>query len=153
MPSELWETREFDDILIRYCNAIYNQNSIDRWRKGCITPFPKMGNLGNTKNRRCITLTSIAAKFYNALLHNRKEPKMEKILRKKENGFRIDQSTTSQILTIGQILEVVWAKNTEANFYSSDFLRYFTPYKEGRWGKYFSLKTSQRNYGSHNATL
>ena len=35
IPPEVWKTREFDDILFRYCNAIYKQNIIDRWTKGC----------------------------------------------------------------------------------------------------------------------
>ena len=50
-----------------HCNAVDNENTIDRWRKGCILPFPKKGDLGIAKNYRGITLTSIAAKIYNAL--------------------------------------------------------------------------------------
>ena len=30
IPPELWKTRQFDDILLRHCNAVYNQNPIDR---------------------------------------------------------------------------------------------------------------------------
>ena len=41
IPPEVWKTRQFDDILLRHCNAVYNQNPIDRWTKGCILPFPK----------------------------------------------------------------------------------------------------------------
>ena len=41
IPPEVWKTRQFDDILLRHCNAVYNQNPIDRWMKGCILPFPK----------------------------------------------------------------------------------------------------------------
>ena len=67
------------------CNAVYNQNPIDRWMKGCILPFPKKGDLGLAKNYRGITLTSIAAKIYNALLRNRIEPKIDNILRKNQN--------------------------------------------------------------------
>ena len=70
IPPEVWKTRQFDDILLRHCNAVYNQNPIDRWTKGCILPFPKKGDLGLAKNYRGITLTSIAAKIYNALLRN-----------------------------------------------------------------------------------
>ena len=70
------------DILLRHCNAVYNQNLIDRWMKGCILPFPKKGELRLAKNYRGITLTSIAAKIYNALLRNRIEPKIDNILRK-----------------------------------------------------------------------
>ena len=78
---EIWKTREFDDILLRHCNAVYNQNTINRWAKGCILPFPKKSDLGIAKSYRGITLTSIATKIYNALLRNRIEPKIEKILR------------------------------------------------------------------------
>ena len=60
-----------------YCNAVYNQNTIDKWTKGCILPFPKKGNLRLAKIYQGITLTSIAAKIYNALLRNRIEPKIE----------------------------------------------------------------------------
>ena len=50
IPPEVWKTRQFDDILLRHCNAVYNQNPIDRWMKGCILPFPKKGDLGSAKN-------------------------------------------------------------------------------------------------------
>ena len=39
IPPEVWKTRKFYDILLRHCNAVYNQNPIDRWMKGCILPF------------------------------------------------------------------------------------------------------------------
>ena len=67
---EVWKTREFDDILLNYCNAIFNQNTIDRWTKECILPFPKKGDLGIAKNYQGISLTSIVTKIYNALLCN-----------------------------------------------------------------------------------
>ena len=70
IPPEVWKTRKFDDILLRHCNAVYNQNPINRLMKGCILPFPKKGDLGLAKNYRGITFTSIAAKIYNALLRN-----------------------------------------------------------------------------------
>ena len=88
IPPVVWKTREFDDILLRLCNAVYNQNTIDRWTKGCIPRFPKKSDLGLAKNYRAINLTSKVAKIYNALLRNRIEPKIEKILRKNQNGFR-----------------------------------------------------------------
>ena len=114
IPPELWKTRQFDDILLRQCNAVYSQNRIERWMKGCILPFPKKGDLGLAKNYRGITLTSIAAKIYNALLRNRIEPEIDNILRKNQNGFRRNRSTISQILTIRRILEGVRAKNLQA---------------------------------------
>ena len=63
IPPEVRKTRQFDDILLRHCNAVYHQNLIDRWMKGCILPFPKKRDLGLAKNYRGITLTSIAAKI------------------------------------------------------------------------------------------
>ena len=121
IPPEVWKTRQFDDILLRHYNAVYNQNPIDRWIKGCILPFPKKGDLGLAKNYQGITLTSIAAKIYNPLLRNRIEPKIDNILRKNQNGFRRNRSTTSKILSIRRILEGVRAKNLQATLLFVDF--------------------------------
>ena len=107
IPPEIWKTRQLNGILLWHCNAIYNQNTIDGWSNGCILSFPKKGDLRLAKNYRGITLTSIMVKIYNALLRNRREPKIEKILRKNQNGFW----TMSQILSIRQILEDVHAKS------------------------------------------
>ena len=41
IPPEVCKIRQFDDILLRHCNAVYNQNPIDRWIKGCIPPSLK----------------------------------------------------------------------------------------------------------------
>ena len=56
--------------------------------EGMHPPFPKKGDLGLAENYRGKTLTSIAAKIYNALLQYRIEPKIDNILRKNQNGFR-----------------------------------------------------------------
>ena len=132
IPPEVWKTRQFDDILLRHCNAVYNQNLIDRWMKGCILPFPKKGDLGLGKNYRGITLTSIAAKIYHALLRNRIEPKIDNILRKNRNGFRRNRSTTSQILTNRRILEGVRAKNLQATLIFVDFTKAFDSIHRGK---------------------
>ena len=132
IPPEVWKTRQFDDILLRHCNAVYNQNPIDRWMKGCILLFPKKRDLGLAKNYRGITLTSIAAKIYNALLRNRIEPKIDNILRKNQNGFRRNRSTTSQILTIRRILEGVRAKNLQATLIFVDFTKAFDSIHRGK---------------------
>ena len=87
IPPKVWKTRQFIDIMLRHFYAVYSQILVDRWTKGCILPFPKKGNHGLAKNYRGITFTSIAAKIYNAQLRNRIEPKIEKILRKNQNGF------------------------------------------------------------------
>ena len=46
IPPEVWKTRQFDNILLRHCNSVYNQNPM----KGCILPFPIKGDLGLAKN-------------------------------------------------------------------------------------------------------
>ena len=132
IPPEVWKTRHFGDILLRHCNAVYNQNPIDRWMKGCILPFPKKGDYGLAKNYRSITLTSIVAKIYNALLRNRIEPKIDNILRKNQNCFRRNRSTTSQILTICRILEGVRAKNIQATLIFVDFTKAFDSIHRGK---------------------
>ena len=92
--------------------------------EGMHPPFPK--------NYRGITLTSIAAKIYNALLRNRIEPKIDNILRKNQNGFRRNRSTTSQILTIRRILEGVRAKNLQGTLIFADFNKAFDSIHRGK---------------------
>ena len=131
-PPGVWKTRQFDNILLRHCNAVYNQNPIDRWMKGCILPFPKKGDLGLAKNYQGITLTSIAIKIYNAQIQNRIEPKIDNILRKNQNGFRKNRSTTSQILTIPSILEGVRANILQATLIFVDFTKAFDSIHRGK---------------------
>ena len=110
-------------------------STIDRWMKGCILPFPKKSELGLAKNYRGITLTFIAAKICNALLRNRIEPQIDNILRKNQNGFRRNRSTTSQILTIPRILEGVRPKSYKRQYYLSTLPKPLIPFTEGRWKK------------------
>ena len=99
--------------------------------KWCILPFPKKGDLGLAKNYWNITLTSIAAKIYNALLRNRIEPKID-ILRENQNGVRRNRSTASQILTIRRILEGIRAKNLPATILFVDFTKGFDSIHRGK---------------------
>ena len=93
--EEEWKARKFDDLQLRFCNAVYNPNTMEKWTKGCILTFPKKDDLAITKNYKGITLTSIAAKVRNALLLNRIKPEIEKILTKNQNSFWRNRSTTS----------------------------------------------------------
>ena len=106
--------------------------AIDRWTKEYIFPSPKKGNFGLSKNYQAITLTSIAAKIYNALLCNRIEPKIEKILGENHNGLRRNRSTTSQFLTIGRILEGVHTKKLDAAILFFDFSKVFDSIHSGK---------------------
>ena len=154
LPPEVWKTRQFDDVPLRQCNAVYNQNTIDWWMKGCILPFPKKGDLGLAKNYRSITLTSIAAKIYNALLRNQIEPKIDNILRKNENGFRRNRSTTSQILTICRILEGIRAKKLTCDITICRLYQGFRFHsqREDRTNP-TSIRPTKRNRGSNNDSL
>ena len=99
--------------------------------EGMHFPFLKRGDLGLDKNYWSITLTSIAAKIYNVLLCNRIESKIDTLLRKNQNGFRRKGSTTSQILTIRQILESVRAKNLQATILFVEFTKAFDIIQRG----------------------
>ena len=118
--------------MLRHCNAVYSQNPICRWIKGCILSFPNKGYLGLTNDYWSITLTSIAAKIYNALVRNRLEPKIKNILRKNQNVFWRNRSTMSKILTIRWILEGVRAKNLQATIVFIDVTKTFDSI---HWGK------------------
>ena len=94
--------------------------------------FLKKGDLGLGQNYQGITLTSIAAKLYNALLCNRIEPKIGNILRKNQNSFWRNRSTTLHILTIRWILEGVRSKNLEATILFVDFTKAFDSIRRGK---------------------
>ena len=117
-----------------HCDPIYNQKTIDKWIKGCILPFPKKDDLGIAKNYRGVALMSIVVKIYNTLLRNRIEPTIENILRKNQNSFRRNRSTTSQILTIRRILKCVHAKNLETTTLFVDFSKAFDSIQKVKMG-------------------
>ena len=96
------------------------------------------GDHGITKNNRSITLTAIVAKVYNALLLNRIQPEIEKILWKNQNSFWRNWSITSHILTILWIIEGVRTKNLEATLLFVDFSQTFDSIHWGKMGLIFS---------------
>ena len=153
IPLEVWKTSQLDDILLRQCNTVYNQNRIDRWMKGCILLFPKKGDLGLAKNYPGITFTSIAAKIYDVLLRNRIEPKIGNILRKNQNGFWRNRSTTSHILTIRIILEGVRAKNLQAILLFVDFTKAFDSIHREVGANPTSIRPTKRNRSSNSNSL
>ena len=131
IPPEVWKTRQFDDILLRQCNAVYSQNRIERWMKGCILPFPKKGDLGLAKNYRGIILTSIAAKIYNALLRNRIEPKIDNILRKNQNGGEIDPQPHKYWSSV-ESLKAFGQKKLQVTLLFVDFTKAFDSIHRGK---------------------
>ena len=61
IPIEVWKTGKFNDLILYYYNEVYNGNVIQSWTEGYTLPFPKKGDLGQTRNYRGITLISITA--------------------------------------------------------------------------------------------
>ena len=57
---------------------------------------------------------------------------VDNILRKNQNGFRRNRSTTSQILTIRRILEGVRSKNIQATLLCVDFTKAFDSIHRGK---------------------
>ena len=100
--------------------------------KGYIFAFSKKGDLGITKNYSGITVIAIAARIYNSLLLNRIWPEIEEIIRKNQNGFRRNQSSTLQILTICWIIKGVRAKNLKATLLFIDFSKAFDSVHRGK---------------------
>ena len=135
IPPEVWKIGKYNDVLLYYCNEVYKGSVIQSWTEGCILPFPKKGDLGQTSNYRGITLTSIAAKVYNSLLLNRIQPEMEKILRRNQNGFRKDRSTIGQILTVRRIIEGVKLRQIRAALLFVDFWKTFDSVHRGKMEK------------------
>ena len=88
--------------------------------------LPKESDLGIIKNCRGKTLTSIAAKLYNALLLKPIKIDVEKIFRKNQTSFS-DQPilTTSLILTIRRIIEEVRGKHLEETLLLVDYSKGF----------------------------
>ena len=108
IPAEVWKLPDFHQILLNLCNSVYNGDSIDLM-------INRFNDLSIAKNYRGIMLTAISAKIYNLLLLNRIRREVDPILRKNQNGFLSNRSTSGQILTIRRILEGVHAKNLPAN--------------------------------------
>ena len=44
---EIWKTREFDDIQLRYCNDVYSQDTI--YRQTAVSTLPQKGWHQNTQ--------------------------------------------------------------------------------------------------------
>ena len=121
IPPEVWKTGKFNDLLLYYCNEVYKGNVTQSWTERCILPFRKKDYLIKTSNYRGTTVTSIAAKICNALLLNRIQPEMEKILRRNQNGLRKGRSTIGQILKVIRIIERVELRQIRATLFFVDF--------------------------------
>ena len=129
------------EFLLECCNRVYSQETIQRWKEGCLIPFPKKGDFTSPTNYMGITLTPIAAQIYNLILLNRIRPKIDQLLRKNQNSFRINRSTSSQILTIRRLFEGVKSLNLPAVLLFVNFSKAFDSIDRK------NMKHTLKNYG------
>ena len=66
------------------------------------------------------------------MLLRRIRPEIENVLRKNQNGFRSNRSTTGKILTIRRIMEGVKEKNLTAVLIFIDFTKAFDSIHRGK---------------------
>ena len=88
-----------------------------------------------TSNFRGITLTSMAAYIYNALLVNRIQHDMEKILRRNQDGFRKGCPTIGQILTVRRIIKGIKARQVPVTLLFVDFSKGFESFHREKMEK------------------
>ena len=77
-------------------------------------------------------LIALAAKVYNALILSRIQPKVEKNLKKNQNEFQRNWSTTSHILNIRHFTEGARVKNLEITLIFVDFAKAFGSIHRGK---------------------
>ena len=100
-------------------------------------PLTQKSDVGIAKNFQGITFIFIVAKIYYALLLNCIKAEIEKILWKNQNSFQKNRSTTSQILTVCQIIERVHPKNYKAKFLFVNFSKAFDSIHSGKMEEIF----------------
>ena len=83
------------------------------------------------------TLTAIVAKGYIAVFINCIQPVIEKILWKNQNGFRRNRLTTSLILTISRIIEVMRTKNIVETLLFINLFKVFDSLQRGMIEQYY----------------
>ena len=144
------KTREFDDIQLRHCNA-YNQNTIDRWIKGCIPPFPKKIDL------------RIATNYgrYNPYIHSGQDLQCSITQPHRTQNWENTEEEPKWLSekSIHDITNLDYPSNSRRcsrkkppknkqtsgqHYYSSTSPSHLTPYTKGRWSKYFSPTASPK---------
>ena len=132
IPAEVWKTGILNRPLLDVCNKMLKGEKPSIWTKSIIIPLPKKGDLSVPPNYRGISLTPIAAKIYNKMLLNRIRPHIEPMLRKNQNGFRPNRSTTAQILALRRLVEGIKMKNLPAVLTFVDFKKAFDSIHRGK---------------------
>ena len=81
-------------IILEFSNKLLNDDVIpDQWSEIDMLLLPKTGDLSETSNYRGINISSQIVKTVNKMILNRIMTKIDKYLRKNQNGFRPGRST------------------------------------------------------------
>ena len=104
----------------------------DHWSIGNLIPIPKSGDVSQYSNYRRIMITVIAAKMTNKMILNRRQLEIDKRLRPNQNGFRSGRSTTSNILALRCLIEVVKSNNLKAIITFVDLKKAFDSVHRGK---------------------
>ena len=104
---EVLKRCDLDTIVLQFYNrALIDKAKPRQWSLLNIILIPKSGDFSMGGNYRCIILSSLVAKTYNCIM-NRIRPNLNCHLRKNQNGFRSERTTTSQILALRRLIEGV----------------------------------------------
>ena len=117
--------------------------------KGLHPPFPEESDLGIFQNYLGITLTSISAKIYNALLLNRFESEIEK----NQNGFHRNRCIASNIPLIRWILDVREKTSKHSILIHRFLLGIWLHTQREDWANTSSQRSTQGVRRSHNDAL
>ena len=129
-------------IVHGFCREVYVEKIPPaQWATNLIVPTPKKVHLSLMKNYRGITLMSICAKVYNAILLNRIQFTVDPILRRNQAGFRRERSCTQQVHTLRRIIEGFQAKQLALVATFIDFRKAFDFINRG------SMFVILRHYG------
>ena len=136
IPPEVIKRCNFDDIIILFANKLLIENvKREQWSEIDLIPVPKTGDLGETLNYRGISISSVVAKIVNKMILNRIQPKIDKHLRRNQNGFRPSRSTTAHILALRRLIEGVKANNMKSMILFLDFKKAFDSVHRGKMMK------------------
>ena len=133
IAPEVLKRCDLDQIVLDFCNnALMKGEKPEQWSISNIIPLPKKGDLGDPKNYRGISLSSLVAKTLNRMVLNRLKPEIETILRRNQNGFRPGRSTVQQILVLRRLIEGMRSRKLPAVLTFIDFKKAFDSVHRGK---------------------
>ena len=124
LTLKVWKLEKTQKYLRRFCNETFNGVRPNEWGISGIFSVPKKGELTRCINYRGISLSQIVSKIYNRLILSRIRPVIDKLLRSSQNGFRPGRSTSSHLLALRRIIELLNRKK-EAVITFIDFKKAF----------------------------